>query len=376
MCGEIQLSEAMSTNSFYIGTTTRLPDVYQPSTSLPSSTSTSNSTTTSLPYNSCCALCAEHRHLSASPQGDNMPLDDKVVDSIISKCFGSVDQSVTPPHLSLRCEELALDGTHEHHYHGATCGVTGFEPPMDIVYKFGQAQIASSKMGLPCQDFKVKEEAHQHYYKEAPTIINDAFSSISTTPQSISTLQFCSYFHPRKETNTITTETTFKSKSVPHSDNEVDCYSFTNPDHTCAISNEHIFKDKSITSNNSQPFHHVNSPDGNDPSHNGVIKKKSKRVQRARARPWTAEEQSRFEESLELYGRNWEQCAMYIGTRRTSLVRSHAQKHLIKLWKLGKPLPKKVAETGSGYTLSGKPLLPESASAKSYLLKLPCPTAE
>lgn len=102
------------------------------------------------------------------------------------------------------------------------------------------------------------------------------------------------------------------------------------------------------------------------------VKKKGKAT-RARAKPWTAEEHKRFEESLELYGRNWEQCAKYIGTRRASLVRSHAQKHLIKLWKLGKPLPKKLAETGGGYTLSGKPLLADSASAKSYLIKLPCP---
>lgn len=102
------------------------------------------------------------------------------------------------------------------------------------------------------------------------------------------------------------------------------------------------------------------------------VKKKVKST-RARAKRWTAEEHKRFEESLELYGRNWEQCARYIGTRRASLVRSHAQKHLIKLWKLGKPLPKKLAETGSGYTLSGRPLLADSASAKSYLIKLPCP---
>lgn len=94
---------------------------------------------------------------------------------------------------------------------------------------------------------------------------------------------------------------------------------------------------------------------------------------RAPARPWSEEEHRRFEESLELFGRNWELCAEYIGTRRAQLVRSHAQKHLIKLWKLGKPLPRKVAESGKGYTLSGKPLLRDSASARSYLTKIPCP---
>lgn len=100
---------------------------------------------------------------------------------------------------------------------------------------------------------------------------------------------------------------------------------------------------------------------------------KNKRA-RAPARPWTEEEHQRFKASLELYGRNWEKCAKYIGTRRAQLVRSHAQKYLIKLWKLGKPLPKKVAESGKGYTLSGKPLLAESASARSYLTRITGPT--
>lgn len=103
----------------------------------------------------------------------------------------------------------------------------------------------------------------------------------------------------------------------------------------------------------------------------GKIAKKKKT--RAPARPWSDEEHHRFKESLELFGRNWERCAAYIGTRRAQLVRSHAQKYLIKLWKLGEPLPKKVAESGNGYTLSGKPLHADSASARSYLTKIPCP---
>lgn len=109
------------------------------------------------------------------------------------------------------------------------------------------------------------------------------------------------------------------------------------------------------------------------PRHGSRISKKKKKKTRAPARPWSVEEHQRFKESLELFGRNWERCAAYIGTRRAQLVRSHAQKYLIKLWKLGKPLPKKVAESGNGYTLSGKPLYADSASAKSYLTKIPCP---
>lgn len=109
------------------------------------------------------------------------------------------------------------------------------------------------------------------------------------------------------------------------------------------------------------------------PVRDGKVDKHKHRRRRAPARAWSRAEHERFEQSLELYGRNWERCAAYIGTRRAQLVRSHAQKHLIKLWKLGKPLPKKVAESGTGYTLSGKPLLADSASARSYLTRIPCP---
>ena len=40
--------------------------------------------------------------------------------------------------------------------------------------------------------------------------------------------------------------------------------------------------------------------------------------------------------------------------------------HFIKLYKENKPLPAKVAESGEGYTLSGKPLDPDSAAARAY----------
>lgn len=98
-----------------------------------------------------------------------------------------------------------------------------------------------------------------------------------------------------------------------------------------------------------------------------------KKTKRAAAKPWSKDEHQKFEKALEMFGRNWGECARYIGTRPAPLVRSHAQKYLIKLWKTGKPLPKKVAESGKGYTLSGKPLHPDSASARSYLTKIPCP---
>ena len=45
---------------------------------------------------------------------------------------------------------------------------------------------------------------------------------------------------------------------------------------------------------------------------------------------------------------------------------SHAQKHLIRLFVAGGPLPAKVLESGSGYTLSGKALDTSSASFHAY----------
>ncbi|ORY37154.1 hypothetical protein LY90DRAFT_421002 [Neocallimastix californiae] len=65
--------------------------------------------------------------------------------------------------------------------------------------------------------------------------------------------------------------------------------------------------------------------------------------------------------------RQEEELTKYVGTRNSKSVRSHAQKHFIKLYREAKPLPPKVRESGLGYTLSGKPLDPYSASAKPYL---------
>lgn len=84
---------------------------------------------------------------------------------------------------------------------------------------------------------------------------------------------------------------------------------------------------------------------------------------------WTDEEEQRFSESLERFGRDWEGVSNHIGTRDKNAIRSHAQKFFIKLYRDRKPLPAKVAESGMGYTLSGKPLDPDSAAAKQYLGK-------
>ena len=74
-------------------------------------------------------------------------------------------------------------------------------------------------------------------------------------------------------------------------------------------------------------------------------------------------------QSLDAHGRDWKAAAAYVGTRDVRAYTSHAQKHFIKLCLAGKPVPPKVAETGRGYTLSGKPLDPHSAAAKAYGFK-------
>ncbi|KAJ8901986.1 hypothetical protein NDN08_004187 [Rhodosorus marinus] len=82
---------------------------------------------------------------------------------------------------------------------------------------------------------------------------------------------------------------------------------------------------------------------------------------------WSEEEETRFLEALQLYGRDWKKCAQHVGTRDANNFRSHAQKYFIRLYKHGLPVPRKVAETGEGHTLSGKPLDPNSAAARCYL---------
>ncbi|KAI8343041.1 hypothetical protein BC941DRAFT_86103 [Chlamydoabsidia padenii] len=82
---------------------------------------------------------------------------------------------------------------------------------------------------------------------------------------------------------------------------------------------------------------------------------------------YTANEEVLFLEGLDLHGRNWNDLSRHMGTRDPHSIRSHAQKHFIKLFRDNLPLPDKVKESGEGYTLSGKPLDPDSAAAKPYL---------
>ncbi|KAI8835716.1 hypothetical protein BC829DRAFT_60252 [Chytridium lagenaria] len=74
-----------------------------------------------------------------------------------------------------------------------------------------------------------------------------------------------------------------------------------------------------------------------------------------------------------MYGRDWVKIQVVVKTRDANSVRSHAQKHFIRLYRDGKKLPAKVLESGEGYTLSGRNLDPNSAAAKPYLaLTKPC----
>ena len=84
---------------------------------------------------------------------------------------------------------------------------------------------------------------------------------------------------------------------------------------------------------------------------------------------WNEEEEKLFVEALHLYGRDYAAGAKHVGTRTKHNFASHAQKYFIKLYIQNKPLPPKVAESGLGFTLSGKPLDPESATARAYGVK-------
>eukprot|EP01083_Nonionella_stella_P021177 58727_1 len=88
---------------------------------------------------------------------------------------------------------------------------------------------------------------------------------------------------------------------------------------------------------------------------------------RASPRKWTTQEHETFLHGLETHGRNWEAISLMegIANRSKYSVSSHAQRHFAKLWRDGLPLPAKVQESGTGYTLSGEPLDPHSRTAQN-----------
>ncbi|KAJ2078365.1 hypothetical protein H4R24_004535, partial [Coemansia sp. RSA 988] len=86
-----------------------------------------------------------------------------------------------------------------------------------------------------------------------------------------------------------------------------------------------------------------------------------------RSGAYTDEEEGLFLEGLEKFGRSWSEISTHVVTRDAKSIRSHAQKYFIKLFRDKVPLPAKVCESGDGYTLSGRPLDPNSAAARPYL---------
>jgi protein MYSM1 len=102
---------------------------------------------------------------------------------------------------------------------------------------------------------------------------------------------------------------------------------------------------------------------------NGRRRRKDIGHVRSAARSWSEEEERTFLEGITLFGRDWKKCAEHIATRDHRAVASHAQKYLIKKLLKGEELPGQMAESGRGYTLSGKPLDPNSAAARAYGLR-------
>ncbi|KAI9137208.1 hypothetical protein BKA69DRAFT_1128390 [Paraphysoderma sedebokerense] len=79
-----------------------------------------------------------------------------------------------------------------------------------------------------------------------------------------------------------------------------------------------------------------------------------------------------FIDGFNTFGRDWKRIQEHMGGNRDiKSIKSHAQKHFIKLFRDNIPLPAIVLKTGKGYTLSGRPLNPKSSACKPYLQHLP-----
>lgn len=116
----------------------------------------------------------------------------------------------------------------------------------------------------------------------------------------------------------------------------------------------------------------IEHANGDETQFTSTGRRKRRDTGRARnqsSRPWTDDEETLFQEALEMYGRDWKKCGEHIGSRDHRAVASHCQKYLIKQLLKGEELPAKMRETGRGYTLSGKPLDPNSAAARAYGLR-------
>lgn len=130
-----------------------------------------------------------------------------------------------------------------------------------------------------------------------------------------------------------------------------------------------IGKNAALLEATDDPQSATHGPQENFSAPNSRQKRKDTGQVRSAARSWSEEEERNFLEGITLFGRDWKKCAEHIGTRDHRAVASHAQKYLIKKLLKGEELPGHMLETGRGYTLSGKPLDPNSAAARAYGLR-------
>lgn len=79
-------------------------------------------------------------------------------------------------------------------------------------------------------------------------------------------------------------------------------------------------------------------------------------------------EKNKFVSGFEIYGRDWRAIALYIKSRSWRQVYSYARRYISCLERRSQPLPPKALESGSFYTLDGKPKNAPRAVKVNYLL--------
>eukprot|EP00826_Nyctotherus_ovalis_P010882 TRINITY_DN12842_c0_g1_i21.p2 TRINITY_DN12842_c0_g1~~TRINITY_DN12842_c0_g1_i21.p2 ORF type:complete len:139 (+),score=50.25 TRINITY_DN12842_c0_g1_i21:475-891(+) len=93
----------------------------------------------------------------------------------------------------------------------------------------------------------------------------------------------------------------------------------------------------------------IHAPVRTDPKHEEDTKageKVSQEESESFTGRWTKEEHKRFLEGLRLYGKNWKKVQAHVRTRSTTQVRSHAQKHFIRLETRGEEEERADARSG------------------------------